>query len=283
MNGGQGAAPGAAAATSLEFAYLVRRLRELSGFDLSQYKLEQVERRTRVWMQRRGIGSVALLVRTLERDPDALRSLVNHLNINTSQFFRDPQVFEALQQRVLPELLQAHGRLRIWSAGCSIGAEPYTVAILLDQLGESGRHYILATDIDDDALAMARQAIYHDVHLVTVPEAVRRRYFQPQGPGSWAVDGAVRRAVEFRRHDLLHDPLPPPFHLILCRHVLIYLTPEGQRRLLGRLAGVLRDGGYLVVGGPETVTQPAAYGLHRQEHCIYRRTGQTGRGGGGGP
>ncbi|HEY8486356.1 MAG TPA: protein-glutamate O-methyltransferase CheR [Limnochordales bacterium] len=262
---------GGARGTDLEFAYLVRRLRELSGFDLGQYKSEQVERRTRQWMQRRGITSMAMLVRMLERDAELLRSLVNHLNINTSQFFRDPAVFEALRQRVLPELLRAHGQLRIWSAGCSIGAEPYTIAILLDLLGQGGRHYILATDIDDDALEVARRAEYHDVHLMTVPAPVRQRYFTPAGPSAWSLAEPIRRAVQFRRHDLLQDPPPSGFHLILCRHVLIYLTPDGQHRLLQRLSGALWDGGYLVVGGPETVPQPATFGLQRVEHCIYRR------------
>ena len=268
---GAAPAPARPPGSDLEFAYLVRRLRELSGLDLGQYKLEQVERRTRQWMQRRGIPSVAMLVRLLEKDADARKALVNYLAINTSQFFRDPAVFEALRQRVLPQLVARFGRLRIWSAGCSIGAEPYTIAILLDQMGQLGRHEILATDIDGDALEVARQGEYHDMHLMTVPAAVRRRYFTPAGPSTWRLAEAIRGAVSFRRHDLLRDPLPGEFHLVLCRYVLIYLTADGQQALLRRLVSVLPPAGYLVVGGPETVSQPGSLGLVRQEHCIYHK------------
>lgn len=256
---------------SLEFAHLSRRLKDLTGFDLHQYKPDQMERRTRQWMARRGVSSMAALVRLLDQDPRARTDLINHLTISTSQFFRDPSVFAALRDRVLPELLALGQTLEIWSAGCSIGAEPYSLAILLDRAGQSGRHHILATDIDDDALEQARAGRYHDLHLTNLPEELRRRYFTPVGPGAWELAPSIRQAVNFRRHDLLKDPCRSGFHLILFRYVLIYLTPEAQQAVLMRLSQALASGGYLVVGGPEHIPRPDALGLERKEHCIYRR------------
>ncbi|MBE3598847.1 MAG: protein-glutamate O-methyltransferase CheR [Limnochordaceae bacterium] len=264
-------ASGASALGTLEFQHFKRRLLAIAGFDLEQYKGEQMERRTRQWMQRMGIPTMAALARQLGQDASLRREFLDYLTINTSQFFRDPSTFEALRRRVLPGLLHATGRLRIWSAGCSIGAEPYTIAIILDEMGQGAGHYLLGTDIDDDALERARAGEYHDLHLTTVPVETKSRYFRPTGPGRWSLDPAIRERVWFRHHDLLRDPLPAGFHLVLCRHLLIYLTQPSQAALIRRLAGSLMPGGFLVVGGPEQIALPAEYGLERVEHSIYRR------------
>ena len=256
---------------SLEFQLFRRRLHERFGFDLGAYKTEQMERRTRQWMGRRGVATMAALIRLLERDERARSEFLDYLTINTSQFFRDPPTWELLRSRVLPGLLASFGRLRIWSAGCSIGAEPYTLAIILDEMGEAGRHLLLATDIDEEALARAREAEYHELHLTTVPEAVRRRYFTRTPSGAWRLDPRIAAAVRFARHDLLKDPYPGSQHLILCRHVLIYLTPEAQAHLITGLSRALVPGGVLVVGGPEQIGNPEAYALERLAHSIYRR------------
>lgn len=258
-------------APSLEFQLFRRRLHERCGFDLGAYKTEQMERRTRQWMGRRGIATMAALMRLLERDERARADFLDYLTINTSQFFRDPATWEALRSRVLPELLAAFGRLRIWSAGCSIGAEPYTLAILLHEMGQAGRHRITATDIDEEALARARAGEYHELHLVNVPDALRRRYFSRTPAGSWRIEPSIAAEVRLSRHDLLRDPYPTGQHLILCRHVLIYLTAEAQARLVGGLSRALTVGGVLVVGGPEQIGDPAAYGLERLGHSLYRR------------
>ncbi|MEW6046752.1 MAG: protein-glutamate O-methyltransferase CheR [Bacillota bacterium] len=256
---------------TLEFQAFKRRLRELCGFDLDSYKGPQMERRTRQWMERRGIPSMGALIRRLEADKKARSDFLDYLTINTSQFFRDPGTWEALRVRVLPGLLASFGHLRIWSAACSIGAEPYTLAIILDEMGQGGRHYLLATDIDEDALARAKVAEYHDLHLPSLPASSRQRYFTRTPGGMWRLDAALAATVRFRRHDLLREPYPLGFHLILCRHVMIYLTQEAQSFLLTHLAQALVAGGYLVVGGPEQIARPDEFGLERIEHSIYRR------------
>lgn len=268
-------------APSLEFQFFRRRLRECCGFDLDAYKTEQMERRTRQWMARRGIPTMAALLRKLREDPQARSDFLDYLTINTSQFFRDPGTWEVLRARVLPQLLAAFGRLRIWSAGCSIGAEPYTLAIILDEMGQGGRHWLVATDIDEEALARARASEYHDLHLTSVPERVRQRYFTRTRAGMWRLDPALAATVRFQRHDLLRDPYPSGLHLILCRHVLIYLTPEAQAHVIGGMSRALLPGGFLVVGGPEQIGRPEAYGLERFAHSIYRRTSASPSGQGG--
>ena len=270
--------------TSLEFQYFARRLRDCCGFDLDAYKGEQTERRTRQWMARRGIPTMAALLRYLQGDPRARSDFLDYLTINTSQFFRDPGTWEVLRSRVLPELVASFGRLRIWSAGCSIGAEPYTLAIILDEMGQGGRHWLLATDIDEEALRRARALEYHDLHLTNVPERVRQRYFTRTGPTTWKLDPTLAATVRFRRHDLLRDPYPSGLHLILCRHVFIYLRPEAQAHLTEGMSRALVPGGFLVVGGPEQIGRPDLYGLKRFAHSIYRREpvagpGPDGRGG----
>lgn len=219
-------------------------------------------------MERAGIKDYASYLEALERgDPDGveLDALVGELTIGETYFFRQREQFEVLAGVVLPDILErnrAGRRLRIWSAGCATGAEPYSVALLLQR--EFGGRLagwdagILATDINRDFLERARDARFDEWALRDTPEELRRAFFRRDKTG-WVLAPEHRVCVRFQSHNLVRDPFPPPGHgafdLILCRNVLIYFSREVARGILNRFHECLAEGGWLLVGHAEPTSQ----------------------------
>jgi len=257
-----------------DYAALAHLLKRRAGLDLRGYRPEQMERRLQGALQRMGLRSVAELVARAHQDPEVLRELVDRLTINVSEFFRNPELFEVLRQRVLPELRARFGVLRVWSAGCSHGAEAYSVAILLAEQDPTGPWSVLGTDIDRAALAQAEAGRYREEEVRHVSAARRQRFLMRDGDG-WQVHPSLRARVRFRRHDLLTEPFGGPWHLILCRNVVIYFTEEAKRILYRKFAEALQPGGYLFVGAAEQVTGARELGFEPSFPFFYRRVGST--------
>jgi chemotaxis protein methyltransferase CheR len=210
--------------------------------------------------------------------------LLDAVTVQETHFFRNPPQVEALRRRVLPDLLRrAAGRnrpLTIWSAGCSTGEEPYTLAMMLLELspviGARAPVRIVGTDVSADALRAADRATYAGRTLNRVPAMVRDRWLEPRPGGAYAVKDPVRALVDLRLHNLVTDP--PPFcpgevDLVLCRNVTIYFGRETTRRLIGSFHDVLAEGGYLFLGHSETLWQVStAFSLLPiGEAFVYRR------------
>jgi chemotaxis protein methyltransferase CheR len=259
------------------FGLLKRKIAATLGIDLDGYKPGQMRRRLEAHVQRHARGDVLAFCRRLESDPEAREALRAMLTINVTEFFRDPPQFERLHTVILPRLLQEANRVNIWSAGCSHGAEPYSVAILLDDLGALGRSRILATDLDRDALQRARAGgPYNPTEVRNVRPAWLRTYFVRDGAGYRVVDGL--RRLEIRELDLLSAPFERGFDLILCRNVMIYFSADVKTRLFQQFCAALRPGGVLFVGGTEALLGTDLLGFERLGGNFYRkaRTAATG-------
>ncbi len=242
-----------------------------TGLDLDRYKDRQMERRIRQLMQRENKPDFALFFSYLVETPPAMERFMNYLTINTSEFFRDDKVYDKLQREVLPELLRNFSRtIKIWSAGCSIGAEPYTVAIILDQLGALARTEIIATDVDDKALTTAQQGCYNVKQLGKTPDFLVKRYFSVDNDRCW-VKPQIQRAVVYKRHNLLTDPPVQDCHMILCRNVFIYFKTETQDFLLERFSRALKTDGYLIIGSAEYISSPSRFMLSKRHNTIYKK------------
>jgi chemotaxis protein methyltransferase CheR len=188
--------------------------------------------------------------------------LIGLITINETRFFRNAHHFRALRDEVLPAIFSEPGRetiLRLWSAGCATGEEPYSVALtLLDlPMPPQWRAEILGSDISPLALAEARRGIYHSRRLANVPQPLMQRHFDAAGPDTWRLDEAVRRLVSFSRLNLITETPPSPWpgniDLILCENVLIYFTREVVEQVIGRFYDLLRPGGFLFLGYSETL------------------------------
>lgn len=202
---------------------------------------------------------------TLSDESSEWRRLASHLTVGETYFFRDRALFEALEQQVLPFLIEtrrAEGtpRLRLWSAGCATGEEPYSLAILLDRLLHGGANWALttlATDINAEALEKARRGHYRQWSFRETPQWVRDGYFHRRGAETLELDTRIRRTVTFTPLNLAEDGYPSvvtnttAMDLILCRNVLMYFTREAQRQTVARLQRALVPGGWLVVSPSE--------------------------------
>ncbi|HHV93119.1 MAG TPA: protein-glutamate O-methyltransferase CheR [Firmicutes bacterium] len=247
-----------------------RRLKGTIGLDLNYYKHQQMHRRIHQWLQRVGAASYDEYIKRLQADPEERQRFAEYLTINTSQFYRDVSVFKEIEEKVLPELVQRYRRLRVWCAGCSTGPEIYTVAMILEELTPGVRHSLLGTDFDTGALTQAEEGLYSDNLLNSLPAKYREKYFTQEGR-MWRLTETIRDRVRFRRHNLLEDPFDTGFHLILCRNVFIYFTPEAQARLTKQFSDSLVSGGYFVVGNAENLLEPEMADLKRVSYCIYQR------------
>ena len=262
---------------------LLTQVRDRNGIDFSHYKRPTILRRLQRRMVAVGTPTLPDYLRYLARHPEEYSRLIASFLIHVTEFFRDPKLFAALRDEVLPELIadkrteKMGNELRIWSAGCATGEEAYSLAILVaEALGEQLTQFtihIFATDLDEEAVAFARRGVYPAVALANVPEELRSRYFT-RLDGSYEVTPQLRRLVIFGQHDLGQRAPFPHIDLVLCRNVLIYFTPELQQRALHLFAFALRSGGYLALGKAETVRPLETYFAPAHEHLkLYRRQG----------
>jgi chemotaxis protein methyltransferase CheR len=255
----------------LEYSYLKTRIKHLTGVDLDNYRERQMRRRLTSFISRTSAPSVVAYCRMVESDRIMLEDLRTFLTIKVSEFFRDPLPFEQLKTEILPQLLMDRTRLNIWSTGCSVGGEPYSLAIILDKLTPFAKHRIVATDIDVISLQKARAGgPYRSNEVRNVPTQLLREYFDVLND-SYHVKDKLKQKVDFKEHDLLRDPYESGFDLIVCRNVTIYFTEEAKVRLNQQFCQSLSPGGILFVGGTEAIARARELGLTTLGHCFYRK------------
>ena len=203
----------------------------------------------------------------LERRPVLLETAVSSLLIGVTEFFREPVVFDHLRAWLAA---RGPGRraLRIWSAGCSSGAELYSMGILLAEAGLLGQSFLLGSDCRGDALEAARRALYQPMALRQTPPALRAKYFEPVA-GAYRPVAALRQQARWKQGDLLTGVEPGPWDIILWRNAAIYLRQPAAEAIWRRLAGQLAPQGCIVAGKAER--PPAGIGLTLAQRSIYRR------------
>lgn len=234
------------------FAQLVDEMRRSIGFDLSAYKPGTLVRRIERRIAARGVESLDEYTALLREDGSEAERLLSEILINVTAFFRDTEVFDALEARHLPELRGRVGseQLRVWVSGCATGEEAYSIAMLLAE--QNGDFKLFGTDVDEAALAAATNGLYDEEALRGLPPERRERFFVRRET-HFEVDRELRKRVVFAPHNLLADPPFTRMDMVTCRNLLIYLTPEAQRRAIDALAFALKPGGILLLGTSEVL------------------------------
>jgi two-component system, chemotaxis family, CheB/CheR fusion protein len=238
------------------FEDLIKYLKEARNFDFTGYKRSSLARRVNRQMQDVGITGYDEYRDYLEVHPEEFTALFNTILINVTSFFRDAEAWSLLREVVIPELLRTstRERLRVWSAGCAGGQEAYSLAICLaEALGQAEfrrRVKIYATDVDEDALTDARQALYTERELQSLPADLKDRYFDPAGD-RWSFTKDLRRSVIFGRNDLIVNAPISHIDLLVCRNTLMYFNSETQATILRRLHFALEPTGVLFLGKAE--------------------------------
>ena len=246
-----------------------------AGVGMRHYKPETLHRRLPACLRALRAASFAHARSVLQRQPQLAWDALGALLIGVTSFFRDPPVFDALRHAVLPGLLAgraARRPLRVWSAGCSDGAELYSVAMLLAEIGgfNGAGCELLGTDCRPAALARAAAGSFDAAAVAGVPASSLSRWFTFNG-ADYQIDHSIRSTVEWRPADALRpDQVPPgPWDLVLCRNLAIYLQPAAASALWASISGSLRDGGVLVTGKAERPT--GVRGLSPVAPCLYRK------------
>jgi two-component system, chemotaxis family, CheB/CheR fusion protein len=262
-----------------EFEALLEYLKRTRGFDFHAYKPTSLTRRVQKRMQSIAIDRFGDYTDYLEVHPDEFAHLFDSILINVTSFFRDDPTWDHVRDDVIPNLVSeaqpGDGRVRVWSAGCASGEEPYSMAMLFaeaigrDQFAE--RVKIYATDVDDHALTEARQATYTEKQVQGVAPALLEKYFVRDGD-RFVVDRDLRRSVIFGHHDLVQDAPISRINVLLCRNTLMYFNTEAQGRMLARFHFALADHGVLVVGKAEMLmTHPQMFAPVDLRRRIFRK------------
>jgi len=280
-----------AAGTEDRLPAIVELLRTRSGHDFRLYKRGTLQRRIerRMALAAIEIGDMNRYFEILQNDAAELERLAKDLLINVTSFFRDPKVFDYLAQKIIPGLVQHHSLdrpLRIWVVGCSTGEEAYSLAILIQEQITAAKHniklQIFASDVDEDAVATARDGLYpHSIEADVSPERLER--FFSREDDNYRISPALRSSVVFTVQDVLTDPPFSRLDMISCRNLLIYLSPEAQARAIGIFGFALREGGVLLLGNAETIgNDDGRFEVISKPERVYRQvsrgsTGELGR------
>jgi chemotaxis protein methyltransferase CheR len=253
-----------------DYTGFIHNVKQSTGIDLAQYKEAQMKRRLTTLRMKNGYNSFSDFYAAMMKDKALFYEFLDRMTINVSEFWRNPNRWEVLRDVILPDLQRSGRRLKLWSAACSTGEEPYTLAMILSDKNLLAQTGILATDIDDGALAKAKQGLYLERSLKDVPKDVADRYFTPEGP-VFKVSEGLKKSIDFRKQNLLLDKFDEGFDLIICRNVMIYFTEEAKNKLYHKFSASLRPGGYLFVGSTEQIFTPAQYGFESTETFFYRK------------
>jgi len=256
---------------------LVRRRR---GVDLAHYKSSYVHRRLLARIRATRAESAGAYARLVANDPGEAGRLLAALSTKVTQFFRNPGLYAFLELHVVPEIFEGavSGRtIRLWSAGCATGEEAWSLSALVEAEatkapGASAR--VVGTDVDREAIAAARRAIYPRAAIHGLPSGMRRSCFVESGDGRHVSPApSLRSRTRFRVESLLVPPAAGAFDLVLCRNVLIYYEPALQQKILGHMAAALRPGGFLALGRVERLAgEPrAAFEVVHVRERVYRR------------
>lgn len=255
-----------------DYEYFKREVFALTGIDLSSYKENQMKRRIDTLIAKYQIVGYDRYVQLLRTDTKKFEEFVNYLTINVSEFYRDPQQWKVLEHDVIPELIKKFGKyLRIWSAACSTGEEPYSLVMAFSRYLPLDRIKVYATDIDRQVLAKAKVGLYAEKSISSVPEEMKRKYFRQSG-SFYQISNEIKDRVEFGQHNLLRDTYPGNCHLIVCRNVLIYFTEKAKDEVYIKFFRSLVEGGILFIGSAEQVIHHREIGYVKRSSLYYEKS-----------
>ncbi|WP_166239374.1 CheR family methyltransferase [Paenibacillus turpanensis] len=253
-----------------DFLLFIQKVNQHLNIDLAQYKEAQMKRRLTTLRQRRGHDTFASFFDAMIKDKEVLHEFLDRMTINVSEFWRNPNRWEIVEKKIVPELLRTGRKVKLWSAACSTGEEPYTIAMIAAEQKGFPQVQITATDLDTGALEKAKRGVYIDRSLKDVPPLYVNKYFSKQGE-LFAVSDELKKNIKFEKGNLLTDAFDTNIDLIVCRNVMIYFTEEAKHKLYFKFSRALRTGGILFVGSTEQIFSPGQYGLEPMDTFFYRK------------
>ncbi len=248
------------------------KILQLTKIDLNCYKEKQMKRRIDALITKCRISSYDEYVEALKKDAKLMEEFVAYLTINVSEFYRNPDQWQVVENEIFPYLFEKFGKdIKIWSAACSTGDEPYTLVMLLAKFIPMNKIKIIATDIDKQVLEKAQIGLYDEKSLKGLPKEFLAKYFTKVGTRSYQISEEVKRCVEFKQHNLLKDSYPQSCDMIVCRNVMIYFTEEAKKDIYHKFNASLKKDGMLFVGSTEQIIAPAEYNFSTFKSFFYKK------------
>ncbi|MCI8993658.1 MAG: protein-glutamate O-methyltransferase CheR [Eubacterium sp.] len=243
----------------------------LTKIDLNAYKEKQMKRRIDSLVTKNNAKTYDVYVDMLKKNKEKFEQFVNFLTINVSEFYRNPEQWRILDKQIIPELLEKFGtRLKVWSAACSTGDEPYSLVMALSKHIPLNKIKITATDIDKQVIASAKVGLYSAKSIASVPDEFKRKYFKKIG-NSYQISDEIKSRVEFKEHNLLRDPYIKGNHLIVCRNVVIYFTEEAKEEIYKKFNDSLMKDGVLFIGSTEQIMNYKEINYAKKESFFFQK------------
>ena len=254
-----------------DYEYFKKAVLDLTKIDLDAYKEKQMKRRIDTLIAKNKITGYDNYVAALKKDNRLFEEFVNYLTINVSEFYRNPEQWQIMDRELIPDLIKRFGKnLKIWSAACSTGDEPYSLVMALSRHLPLNQIKIYATDLDKQVIAKAKTGLYVEKSIASVPDDFKKKYFTKVGP-SYQISNEIKSRVEFKEHNLLKDTYPTDYHLIVCRNVLIYFTEEAKDEVFRKFQKSLKSGGFLFIGSTEQIINHREIGFERRNSFFYEK------------
>jgi len=258
-------------AMTYDYEYFKREVLALTSIDLNCYKEKQMKRRIDTLIAKHKIDGYDKYVQGLKTDRELFEEFVSYITINVSEFYRNPEQWKLMDEQMIPELVKRFGNnLKVWSAACSTGDEPYSLVMALSRHVPMTSIRIYATDLDKQIIAKAKMGLYNSKSILAVPADMKKKYFTQVGP-SFKVADEIKARVEFKEHNLLKDTYPTGYHMIVCRNVLIYFTEEAKDEVFRKFFKSLAPGGVLFIGSTEQIVNYKEIGYLRKNSFFYQK------------
>ncbi|PKR78849.1 chemotaxis protein CheR [Halalkalibacillus sediminis] len=254
-----------------DYSKFIDDIKSRTGIDLSQYKEKQMKRRLTSLRDKKGFQSFDSYFKELKVDESLFHEFLDRMTINVSEFYRNRQRWDVFIKDILPTLIKGNRKLKIWSAACSTGEEPYTIAMILSDYFPLENIHIHATDIDENAIERAKKGIYPERSLKEIPKAKKDKFFEKNG-SFYEIKNEIKQCVSFKKHNLLADSYESSYDFIVCRNVLIYFTEEAKQKVYKKFSDSLVDKGVLFVGSTEQIFNPNSYDLEVIQTFFYQKS-----------
>lgn len=252
-----------------DYEYFKKEVYALTKIDLNAYKEKQMKRRIDTLISKYKITGYDKFLQKLREDKTVFDDFVNYLTINVSEFYRNPEQWRLMDKEIIPELISKFGKnLKIWSAACSTGDEPYSLVMAFSKHIPLNQIKIIATDIDKQVIEKAKAGLYNEKSIAAVPDDLKKKYFTKIGP-SYQISDEIKSRVEFKQHNLLKDTYPDRCDLIVCRNVLIYFTEEAKDEVFRKFNASLKNEGILFIGSTEQIMNYREIGFDRKSSFYY--------------
>lgn len=256
----------------MDYAQFTKHIFEMTSIDLSKYKEKQMKRRIDSLIANAGFKGYDDYLVGIKKDKALYEAFVNYLTINVSEFFRNGDQWKLLNEEIYPYIFTKLSRRPvIWSAACSTGQEPYSLVMSMAKHTSLSNIHIIATDIDKQVLQKAKEGRYQTKEIKDIEPEYVKKYFTDNGDGTFTVVDEVKKCIEFRQHNLLHDKYITDCDMIVCRNVLIYFTEEAKKDIFIKFNESLKKGGVLFIGSTEQIIRAKDLGYEVWKTFFYRK------------